>query len=96
MEREALFHLISENAADMIAVVDMEGRRIYNSLSYQSVLGYSPEELQAFGLRADSPRGSRARRKSGGRGAAAGALRRWNIAFATRMETSCLSSQRPA
>jgi|SRR5882724_9056796 len=46
-EREALFHLISENAADMIAVVDMEGRRIYNSLSYQSVLGYSPEELQA-------------------------------------------------
>jgi len=47
VEREALFHLISENAADMIAVVDMEGRRIYNSLSYQSVLGYSPEELQA-------------------------------------------------
>ena len=47
LEREALFHLISENAADMIAVVDMEGRRIYNSLSYQSVLGYSPEELQA-------------------------------------------------
>ncbi len=25
VEREALFHLISENAADMIAVVDMEG-----------------------------------------------------------------------
>ena len=47
LEREALFHLINENAADMIAVVDMEGRRIYNSLSYQSVLGYSPEELQA-------------------------------------------------
>lgn len=46
-EREAMFHLISENAADMIAVVDMEGRRIYNSLSYQKVLGYSPEELQA-------------------------------------------------
>jgi PAS domain S-box-containing protein len=47
VEREALFHLISENAADMIAVVDMEGNRIYNSLSYQRVLGYSPEELQA-------------------------------------------------
>jgi len=47
VEREELFHLISENAADMIAVVDMEGRRIYNSLSYQKVLGYSPEELQA-------------------------------------------------
>jgi two-component system, cell cycle sensor histidine kinase and response regulator CckA len=47
VEREELFHLISENAADMIAIVDMEGRRIYNSLSYQRVLGYTSEELQA-------------------------------------------------
>jgi PAS domain S-box-containing protein len=47
VQREELFHLISDNAADMIAVVDMEGKRIYNSLSYQKVLGYSPEELQA-------------------------------------------------
>jgi len=47
VEREELFHLISENAADMIAMVDMEGKRIYNSLSYQKVLGYSPQELQA-------------------------------------------------
>ncbi len=47
VEREELFHLISENAADMIGVVDMEGKRIFNSLSYQKVLGYSPEELQA-------------------------------------------------
>lgn len=46
IEREELFHLISENAADMIAVVDLEGRRIFNSLSYQKILGYSPEELQ--------------------------------------------------
>ncbi|HXM95129.1 MAG TPA: PAS domain S-box protein [Candidatus Dormibacteraeota bacterium] len=46
-KREELFRLISENAADMIAVVDMEGHRIYNSLSYQRVLGYSPQELQA-------------------------------------------------
>lgn len=44
-ERERLFHLITDNAADMIAVVDMHGRRIYNSPSYQSILGYSPEEL---------------------------------------------------
>ncbi len=48
MEREELFHLISENAADMIAIVDMEGKRIFNSLSYQRVMGYSPEELQAL------------------------------------------------
>jgi two-component system cell cycle sensor histidine kinase/response regulator CckA len=47
LEREVLFHLISENAADMIAVVDMDGRRIFNSLSYQKVLGYSAEELQS-------------------------------------------------
>ena len=47
VEREELFHLISENAADMIAIVDMEGRRIFNSLSYQRVLGYSPQELRA-------------------------------------------------
>jgi PAS domain S-box-containing protein len=46
VQREELFHLISENAADMIAVVDMEGKRLFNSLSYQTVLGYSPEELQ--------------------------------------------------
>src|SRR5437899_313156 len=47
VQREELFHLISENAADMIAVVDMHGKRLFNSLSYQRVLGYSPEELQA-------------------------------------------------
>src|SRR5258708_29727304 len=46
IEREELFHLISENAADMIAVVDLEGRRIFNSISYQKIVGYSPEELQ--------------------------------------------------
>lgn len=45
-QREELFRLISDNATDMIAVVDMEGRRIYNSHSYQTVLGYSPEELR--------------------------------------------------
>ena len=48
VEREELFHLISQNAADMIAVVDMEGRRLFNSLSYKKVIGYSPEELQSF------------------------------------------------
>jgi two-component system, cell cycle sensor histidine kinase and response regulator CckA len=47
VNREELFHLISENAADMIAVVDMNGNRLFNSLSYQRVLGYTPEELRA-------------------------------------------------
>jgi two-component system cell cycle sensor histidine kinase/response regulator CckA len=46
VQREELFRLISENAADLIAVVDMRGNRIYNSLSYERVLGYSAEELR--------------------------------------------------
>src|SRR5260221_2103424 len=43
---EELFRLISENAADLIAVVDMEGKRVFNSFSYERVLCYSLEELQ--------------------------------------------------
>ena len=46
-ERDQLFQLISENAADMIALVDSEGRRLYNSPAYQRVLGYGPEELNS-------------------------------------------------
>lgn len=44
-EREHLFQLITENAADMIAVIDRNGRRLYNSPAYQKILGYDPEEL---------------------------------------------------
>lgn len=47
IEREELFQLITENVADMIAVVDMEGQRLYNSPSYHRVLGYTAEELQS-------------------------------------------------
>jgi len=46
LEGEELFRLITENAADMIAVVDTEGNRIFNSLSYEKVLGYSLDELK--------------------------------------------------
>jgi len=46
-KREELFRLINENAADMIAIVDMEGTRLYNSMAYQKILGYSPEELKS-------------------------------------------------
>ena len=42
-----LFRLITVNAADMIAVVEIDGRRIYNSPSYERILGYTLEELQA-------------------------------------------------
>ena len=46
VEQEELFSLIGENAADMIAVVTVDGQRLYNSPSYQKILGYSPEELE--------------------------------------------------
>jgi two-component system, cell cycle sensor histidine kinase and response regulator CckA len=45
-QREELFRLISENAVDMIAVVDADGHRLYNSPAYERILGYSPEELK--------------------------------------------------
>ena len=45
-ERDQIFQLISENAADMIALVDSNGRRLYNSPAYQKILGYSPSELR--------------------------------------------------
>lgn len=49
-ERDRLFQLISENAADMIAVVDSNGKRLYNSPAYQKVLGYSQEEMAGSSL----------------------------------------------
>jgi PAS domain S-box-containing protein len=47
IDRKQLFELITENAADMIAVIDSDGRRLYNSPAYQKFLGYSPEDLKS-------------------------------------------------
>jgi PAS domain S-box-containing protein len=47
--RDDLFRLVSENAADMIALVEVGGKRLYNSPAYEKVLGYSPRELAATG-----------------------------------------------
>jgi PAS domain S-box-containing protein len=44
-KREELFQIVTENAADMIALVDVKGRRLYNSPAYKRILGYSPAEL---------------------------------------------------
>jgi diguanylate cyclase (GGDEF)-like protein/PAS domain S-box-containing protein len=44
-KREELFRIIAENAADMIALVDTKGHRLYNSPSYERILGYSAREL---------------------------------------------------
>ncbi len=46
-DREELFRLITENAADLIAVVDARGKRLYNSPAYEKVLGYTEEELRS-------------------------------------------------
>jgi len=46
LDQEKLFRLISENAADMIALVGADGTRLYNSPSYSRVLGYSEDELK--------------------------------------------------
>jgi PAS domain S-box-containing protein len=44
--REELFRLITESAADMIAVVNVNGERLYNSPSYDKILGYIPNEIE--------------------------------------------------
>ena len=43
--KEELFQIVAENAADMIALVDVKGRRLYNSPAYKRILGYSASEL---------------------------------------------------
>ena len=45
LNREELFQIVTENAADMIALVDVKGRRLYNSPAYKRILGYSAAEL---------------------------------------------------
>ncbi len=44
-KKDEIFQAVTENAADMIALVDVKGRRLYNSPAYKRVLGYSPAEL---------------------------------------------------
>lgn len=44
-EKETFFRLIAENMADLVAVLDLEGRRLYNSPSYRTLFG-DPEALR--------------------------------------------------
>ncbi len=44
-KKEELFQIVTENAADMIALVDVKGRRLYNSPAYKRILGYTAAEL---------------------------------------------------
>jgi PAS domain S-box-containing protein len=45
--RDEFFRVIAENIPDMIAVVDQDGNRLYNSPAYSKNLGYSAEELRS-------------------------------------------------
>ena len=38
-ESEDMFRMITENISDLIAVVDLDGRRVYNSPSYRNMFG---------------------------------------------------------
>jgi len=49
LRQNELFRIVSENAADMIALVEVTGKRLYNSPAYEKVLGYSLKELAATG-----------------------------------------------
>lgn len=49
-ERTQMFQLITDNAGDMITLVDLEGRSLYTSPAYEKYLGYSQEELKASPL----------------------------------------------
>ena len=43
--RESRYRALSENALDVVSVLDQQGNFTYNSLSVERVLGYKPEEL---------------------------------------------------
>jgi two-component system, cell cycle sensor histidine kinase and response regulator CckA len=83
MEREHLFRLISENAADMIAVVDADGKRLYNSPAYQRILGYSEEELHNTSSLEQVHPDDRAKVEEAGREALGGGVGR-NIEYRMR------------
>ncbi len=47
-DQEEMFRLISENAEDLITVIDREGQRLYNSPAYERIFGYSKEDLEGM------------------------------------------------
>ena len=90
LARKELFHLISEKAADMIAVVDLEGSRLVHSLPYRKVLGSLLEGWQtssAFEQTQPRERGIESAAQDAQR---AGMGRSWVVVFATRLWNSLL------
>ncbi len=50
-QRERRFRALTENAADLVLVVDKDGRATYASQSHEAVLGVPPKELLGEGFR---------------------------------------------
>ena len=44
-EKDQVLQMITDNVSDLIAILDLEGRRLYNSKSYTNILG-DPEKLR--------------------------------------------------
>jgi len=44
-QSEELFRLITDNVTDLIAILDLQGKRLYNSTSYREILG-DPQSLR--------------------------------------------------
>ena len=44
-EKDQVLQMITDNASDLIAILDLKGRRLYNSKSYTRILG-DPEKLK--------------------------------------------------
>lgn len=96
-EREQLFQLITENAADMIAVVDRQGRRLYNSPAYEKMLGYGAEELASTSSIEQVHPDDRARLLEAAEKAhRTGRESAWNTGFVTRTDPGGFLSQHPA
>jgi PAS domain-containing protein len=43
--REEFFRIITENATDLIALIDTKGHRLDDSPAYEKILGYAAREL---------------------------------------------------
>ena len=44
-EQDEIARIISENADDLIAIIDRDGKRLYSSTGYERIFGYSNDDL---------------------------------------------------
>ncbi|WP_306599573.1 PAS domain S-box protein [Geothrix sp. 21YS21S-2] len=47
-ENEEMFRVISENAGDLVALLDQSGRRLFQNFAHARTLGFTMEELNEF------------------------------------------------